>query len=545
MLELLTAEEMKALDAWTIQEVGVPGPVLMETAGRGVVRALLDRFAAEAGRGPVVVVCGRGNNGGDGFVVARCLKNYGLDAVAVLLGSRDRVGGDAAVHLGAFLGSGGCLVEVTEGCEAEAAARVRGAALVVDAVLGTGLRAEVQGLAARAIGWMNEAPAPVVSVDIPSGVDSDTGAVRGAAVRADLTVTFAWPKRGHFLFPGAGLRGELAVVDIGIPRSGVGRVGPEVALIDPEDLAGLVCRPPDAHKGTLGHVWVVGGSRGKTGAPGLAAVGALRAGAGLATVASPGGLGIEARLPLEVMTHPVDEGPDWPAGAWETLAGEPADAWVVGPGLGTGENAGRLVGALLERAESPCVVDADALNLLAAAGTPRLGPDRVLTPHPGEAARLLGRSTAEVQADRVGAAKALVERTGAVVVLKGAGTLVAAPGERVWLVAAGNPGMATAGTGDVLAGVIGALLARGLAPSDAARLGAWVHAAAGDAAAAAGVEGRMAGDLLARLPEAMARIGSAAAPAPGRDRWFPPAGVPGVRRQKTEDRGQGGLTSVL
>jgi len=525
MIELLTAEEMGALDAWTIRDVGVPGPVLMETAGRGVVRTLWQRFGPRLRRGPVVVACGRGNNGGDGFVVARCLRNRGVDVTALLLGSRDRVRGDAAVHLEALLGSGGRLVEVSEGDEAGAARIVGEAALVVDAVLGTGLRAEVRGLAARAVAWMNEAPAPVVSVDIPSGVDSDTGAVRGAAVEAAVTVTFAWPKRGHFLFPGAALRGELVVVDIGIPPAGVDRVDAGLVALEARDLAGMLRRAPDAHKGRMGHVWVVGGSVGKTGAPGLAALGALRAGAGLATVAAPGGLGIEARLPLEVMTHPVGEGPTWPEGAWASVSAGRADAWVVGPGMGTSSGASALLRALLAAAARPVVLDADALNLLAAEGVPELGPARVLTPHPGEAARLLGATTAEIQADRVGAVRKLCRRTGSVVVLKGAATLVTAPGERVWLVPAGNPGMATAGTGDVLAGVVGALLARGLRPFDAARLGAWVHAVAGDLAAASGIEGRLAGDLASRLPEAMATLARDPVEPPPDDRLFPAPGT--------------------
>ncbi len=508
MIPLLTSAEMGELDARTIQKAGVPGPVLMETAGRGVFRALWNRFSRQA-RAGAVVVCGRGNNGGDGFVVARCLLNRGVGVRTFLLGSRDRVSPDAGVHLDAYLGSGGALTEVG-GDGADLAAAVSGASLVVDAILGTGLRSDVRGLAARAIEAVNRAEGTVVSVDVPSGVDADTGRVCGRAVRADLTVTFAWPKRGHFLFPGAALRGDLVVVDIGIPPGFLSPGENTLRLLEGADLAGLIIRPAAAHKGTLGHVWVAGGSPGKTGAPGLAAVGALRAGAGLVTVAHPGGLPVAARLPLEVMTAPLGPESGWAAAAWEALPPEAAraGAWVVGPGMGTSEGARAFLGKLLEQ-PAPVVLDADALNLLAAnpEGLWNGAGPRILTPHPGEAGRLLGIPTPEVQADRVGAVRELARRFGCAVILKGAGTLVTAPGEPVWLVPVGNPGMATAGTGDVLAGVVGAFLARGMRAVDAALAGAWVHGVSGDLTAARrGAEGMTAGDLVGALPDAMKRL---------------------------------------
>ncbi len=508
MIPLLTSAEMGELDARTIREAGVPGAVLMETAGRGVFRALWDRFAERA-RAGAVVVCGRGNNGGDGFVVARCLLNRGVPVRALLLGDRDRVSPDARVHLEAYLGSGGTLTQVgADGAGLDAA--VSGASLVVDAILGTGLRSDVRGVAAQAIEAVNRAKGLVVSVDIPSGVDADTGRICGRAVRADLTVTFAWPKRGHFLHPGAAVRGDLVVVDIGIPPGFLNPGEQTLRLLEGADLAGRIVRPPDAHKGTLGHVWVGGGSPGKTGAPGLAALGALRAGAGLVTVAHPGALPVAARLPLEVMTAPLGPESDWTAAAWGALPSEAAKAgaWVVGPGMGVSEGARAFLGRVLEQ-PVPVVLDADALNLLAA-GSESLwsgaGP-RVLTPHPGEAGRLLGVPVPQVQADRVGAARELARRFGCAVILKGAGTLVTAPGEAVWLVPTGNPGMATAGTGDVLAGVVGALLARGLCGLEAALAGAWIHGLAGDLAAARrGGEGMTAGDLVEALPDAMKRM---------------------------------------
>ncbi len=508
MIPLLTAEEMRTLDAHAIAEAGVPGAVLMETAGRAVFEHLWSAFGERLRTGDAAVVCGRGNNGGDGFVVARCLLNRGCRVHTVLLGSRDGVSGDAAVHLRALLGSGGAIVEIGPDHGASPPDVLRRSVLVVDAVLGTGLTADVRGLPARAIGWLNGAGVPVVSVDIPSGVSSDTGQVCGDAVRADLTVTFEWPKRGHHLQPGAALRGRLEVVEIGIPRSTLGTLTPGLWAMEPSDARGRLGRDPAAHKGVLGHVVVFGGSPGKEGAPGLAAWGALRAGAGLATVSAPAGALGAARLPLEVMTEPLGSGgAAWSGPLWEA-AGEiarRADALVVGPGLGTSPGAAEFLSQVLQGAGAPVVLDADGLNLLARdpALAKGFGRPVVLTPHPGEAARLLGVPAAQIQADRPAAAAALSARYGCPVVLKGAGTLVSAPGAPTALVPLGNAGMATAGSGDVLAGVLGAFLARGMAELDAARLAAWVHASAGDLAAGAGLEGMVASDLVAALPGAL------------------------------------------
>ena len=513
MIPLLTAAQMQRMDAYTIESVGLPGAVLMETAGRGVFECLWAEFEA-ARRGPVAVVCGRGNNGGDGFVVARCLHNRGVPVTAYLLGSREGVRGDARLHLEAYGNSGGRLVEVEE-AGGSAAAEIASAALVVDAVLGTGLRREVSGLAAVAIGWIEAAPAPVVSVDLPSGVCADTGRICGRAVTADRTVIFAFPKRGHYLYPGAGRCGGLRVVDIGIPGDILDRVPADLFLCGDADCFPLPPLPADAHKGTCGHVAVLGGSPVRAGAPGLAAWAALRSGAGLATVAWPRGLRGENRLPLEVMSLPLPgaggaedqwEPSSWPA-VVALLGG--ADAVVIGPGMGTAPGAAELLGRVLGSAGAPVVVDADALNLLAAA--PQLagskGRGQVLTPHPGEAARLLGTYATTVQADRIGAANELARRFRATVVLKGAGTLVASPGEATCLLAVGNPGMATAGSGDVLAGVIGALLARGLTLPEAARTGVLLHGEAGDRAAdQQGQGGMVAGDLVAALPAVLRRF---------------------------------------
>lgn len=517
MKPLLTAAEMRALDERTIRDVGLPGAVLMETAGRGVFGHLWETFGGRACAGVTAVVCGRGNNGGDGFVVARCLLHRGCSVLALLLGRREEVHGDAAIHLGVYLKSGGRLLEVSEENRGEAAAEVSGAALVVDAVVGTGLSEDLRGLAAEAVRWVNVSAAPVVAVDLPSGIASDTGRICGTAVRADLTVTFGWAKRGHMLFPGASFSGRLLVVDIGIPEMLLVGQQPGLFALGASDFEGGLARAPDAHKGTFGHVVTLGGSAGREGAAILSAVGALRAGAGLSTLAWPAGLFGRAggRIPPEVMAEPLlAAGPSaerWSEELWSAVRvlENSADALVIGPGMGTGEDVDAFLDSVFSVPGPPVIVDADALNALAASprlwrrGT-RVG---VLTPHPGEAGRLLGTSASAVQADRVGAARELASQFGAVVVLKGAHTLVAAPDEPVCLVPTGNPAMATAGAGDVLSGAAAALMARRHPPCLAAQLAAYAHGVAGDLAAAdLGGNGLTAGDLLAFLPKALKRL---------------------------------------
>ncbi len=521
MIPVLTADEMRRADRRTIEEIGLPGAVLMENAGAAVAGAIAERYP---GCRRVVVLCGRGNNGGDGFVVARRL---GARAQAVLLGTRDGVQGDARLHLTAFERSGGRLAVVAEEpAWPEALALLEQADLLVDAVLGTGLRAEPVGLPALAIGALRarfEAGVPVVAVDLPSGLPSDSGACDWPSVRATLTVTFAAPKRCHVLPPACDALGELRVAGIGIPAEAVAASGPSLFLLEDEDAAGAFpLRMPGAHKGEFGHVLIVAGSIGKTGAAVLAAGGALRSGAGLVTIATP-----EPCLPLvaparpEAMTEPLaaTRAGGLAEGALErllALAGE-RDAAVIGPGLGQDPSTRALVQAFVRACPVPLVLDADALNALAAtAGQPaalaslRRTAPTILTPHPGEMARLVGRTTREVQAARPETAVALARETGAVVVLKGERTLVAEPAGRAAVSATGNPGMATGGTGDVLAGVTGALLARqgALLSATAAVV---VHGRAGDIAAGQrGQEGMTAGDLVEALPAAIESVRGAA-----------------------------------
>ncbi len=525
MIPVLTAEEMRRADRRTIDEVGLPGPVLMENAGAAVARLVEERFPRSR---RVVVLCGRGNNGGDGFVVARRL---GARAEAVLLAREDDVQGDARIHLLACRRSGGRVVEAPDERAFEAAlARLEEADLLVDAVLGTGLRSEPALLAAAAVRALRrrfEAGVPVVAVDLPSGLPSDGGALAWPAAFATLTVTFAAPKRGHVLPPACHHVGELVVADIGIPAESLASAGPSLFLLEDADVAAAFpLRRRDAHKGDFGHVLVVAGSVGKTGAAVLAASGALRAGAGLVTVATAEPcLPVVAAARPEAMTEPLPATPrggiDQAAlGPLLALAGE-RDAVVLGPGLGQEPSTRALVRAFVAACPVPLVIDADGLNALAASGTDagalsalRRGAATVLTPHPGEMARLLSRATAEVQRARPEAAAALAGETGAIVVLKGERTLVAEPSGRAVVAPTGNPGMATGGTGDVLAGVAGSLLARHGALL-AATAAAFVHGRAGDLAASErGEEGMTAGDVAEALPAAIESVRRAAGGGP-------------------------------
>jgi NAD(P)H-hydrate epimerase len=514
----VTAAEMRALDRATIEQ-GTPGRVLMERAGAGATRVLRERLRRP--RAPVVVVCGRGNNGGDGFVVARHLKRAHVPVEVWLAARPEDVRGDAALMLERWRKGRGTIRDLTAPGAVDAlSARLARAAVVVDALFGTGLNAPVDGLPAAVIAAINSCGAPVLAIDIASGLSADTGAPLGVAVRATVTATFGYPKVGQLVYPGVDHTGLLAVVDIGIPPSALAAVGPHAALLEGHEVGGLLPpRPRDAHKGTFGHVLVIAGSRGKTGAALLAAEGAARAGAGLTTLAVAAALqpGLEARV-REAMTEALPEdGDGHPAlGDGSTLERllEGRAAVVCGPGLGLRDGTRALVAQIVRRVAVPLVLDADGLN--AVAGTTllreRRGPT-VLTPHPGEMARLLGGDTARVQADRLGAARGLAERERAVVVLKGARTIVAGPDGSLAISPTGNPGMATGGMGDVLAGIVGGLLAQGLAPRDAAALAVFAHGAAGDAVAGRrGEVGLLAGDILDELPPTLARLQAAASP---------------------------------
>lgn len=515
MLPVLTAAEMRRVDERAVRELGIPGATLMENAGSGAATAILaalPRLGVRRAGARVVIICGKGGNGGDGFVVARRLARGGLQPVVLLLAEPAELRGDAALKYREMRRAGVGARVVRDASALERA--LRASALVVDAMLGTGARGVPTGLVTEAIERVNASGRPVVALDLPSGLPADGGAPEGPAIRASLTTTFAAPKRGLVMGAGVELAGRVAIVPIGVPAATIEQ-GITTFLLERSDVARHVPRRRrDTHKGSYGHLLVVAGSVGKTGAAALAARGALRAGVGLVTVAT--GASAQptvAALSAEAMTLPLAE----TAARTVAAAARPAllaaagerDAVAIGPGLGLDEETQALVRELAREVLVPMALDADALTALAGHldALREARAPRCLTPHPGEMGRLLGVPAAEIQRDRIAAARDAARRGNAHVVLKGATSVIAAPDGRVVLNPTGNPGMASGGTGDVLTGVLGAFLARGLAPGVALECAVYLHGSAGDVAAErVGEESLVAGDVVEALPEAFRRL---------------------------------------
>ncbi|HEX6263161.1 MAG TPA: NAD(P)H-hydrate dehydratase [Actinomycetota bacterium] len=508
MRPVLTAAQMRAADR-AAAERGVPVEALMERAGHAVARAVAALLGGTYGR-RIVALCGKGNNAGDAFVAVRLLAAWGAAPAVVSVAGLDELRAAAAANAERLRDSG---VPTIAWGTREADRAIARADVVVDGLFGSRFRGPVEGSWREAIEAVNASPAPVVAVDIPSGVEGDTGAVRGPAVRAEVTVTLAAPKVGVVLYPGAEFAGRVEVADIGIPAD---LLESELALVEPGDVAAILPRrAPEDHKHRSGDVLVVAGSRRMTGAPRLVAEGAARAGAGLVHVAVPEGIlpMVQAGL-TEAVFLPLPEGPDGSvaASAWGELKKrmDRFDAVAIGPGLTTEGEAPDLVRALVRSSPVPIVADADALNAFAgrAQDLRERAADLVLTPHAGEFARLLG---ADPEEDRVGMAAAAAADTGAVMVLKGARTLVAPPGGEVRVNPTGSAALATGGTGDVLAGAIAAYLARGLPPADAATAAVYVHGLAGQVVGRRMGEGGTAGDVAIAIPAAVeALLGSVA-----------------------------------
>jgi NAD(P)H-hydrate epimerase len=503
---------MREIDRLATERHGVPSLDLMENAALEVVRAIEEEYGSLAGR-RIVVLAGKGNNGGDALAVARLLLNRKAEVKVFLLVKGEDLAGDAAVQWGKCRDLPLAVREAVDQSAVEAA--LARADLAVDGLFGTGLKSPLTGVARSVVEALNGARLQgVVAIDLPSGVDADSGAVLGAAVHATTTVTLALPKRGLFLYPGAGYVGKLRVADIGIPAPLLDEAPAEVVVTEEGEVADLLKPfPPDVHKGRRGHLLVVAGSLGKTGAAVMTARGALRCGAGLVTVAVPATLQpLVAQQIMEAMTLPLAETKDRTLApeALEPIlqALEGKDVLAIGPGLSTHTETVDLVRALLPRVRGPVVLDADSLNALA--GAPeilrQMPSPCLLTPHPGEMGRLMGAGAAAVQGDRLGTARAFALRWGVYVVLKGAHTVMAMPDGRLRINPTGGPGMATGGTGDVLTGMLGALLAQGFSPEEAMTAGVYLHGKAGELAEAAyGERGMVAGDLIEQIPEAILR----------------------------------------
>jgi len=510
-MRLVGSAEMRAIDRAAIEGLGIPSLELMERAGAAVAR-VAGALLGPGGR--IGVLCGAGNNGGDGYVAARLLHDDGRPVLVLSIVPAPSLSPDARAMRDRAAKAGVPIAEASGQLPPLSGSR---GDVVVDALLGTGLARPAEGpfaLAIAAIAAARAAGARVVAVDIPSGLSADTGHPLGPCVQADATVTFAFPKRGLVVFPGASLAGQVTVADIGIPAEAAAGV-PVAAeiLYEAEARALLPPRAPDAHKGDAGRLLVVAGSRGKSGAAYLALTGALRGGVGLVWLAARPEV-----MPLALAGRPEamsislpGEGPLGQRDLAPLLeAARSVDALALGPGIPRGPETGALIRELLGRAGRPAVLDADALNALAEepGGVRDLGCSAVLTPHPGEMARLTGRSTAEVQADRLELAAASARSWGSTVVLKGARTVVADPDGPPAVIPTGNSGMATGGTGDVLAGLTGALLAGGLLPRAAGRVAAFVHGRAGDLVARRlGERGLLAGDLGQGIAEVWAEWG--------------------------------------
>lgn len=497
-LALYSTAQSRALDRLALSALNLTGNALMERAG-ATAFAMLRREWPRARR--LAVVCGPGNNGGDGYVLARHARAAGYAVRVMTIEGAPPMRGEAATACTAFTATGAGVEVVSE-------AGLRDADLIVDAIFGTGLERALSGPWQAAVEMINAAGRPVLALDMPSGVHSDTGRVLACAVHARITLSFVGLKLGLFTGAGPAFAGRVALDDLGVPAACYAQVVPLASRLTAAVLQGLLPRRArDAHKGRHGHVLVVGGDAPMGGAPRLTGVAAYRAGAGLVTLAMHPAHASAASANPELISHGIAD-----AAALEGLL-IAADVVAVGPGLGRGAW-GAALWARVRDGGRPLVVDADALNLLAL--EPQRRDDWVLTPHPGEAARLLGCPLAEVQADRPAAAHEVTARYGGVCVLKGAGTLIADAG-RLWLCDRGNPGMATAGMGDVLTGIIAALRAQGLHARDAARLGVWTHAAAGDDAAREGEIGLMASDLFPHIRDELNRLSGDATATAGED----------------------------
>jgi len=508
-MKLASAEQMRQCDADAINTIGIPGIVLMENAGKGTVDCMEKYFRDLSGK-KIAIFCGPGNNGGDGLVIARHLHQRGALPTVFLLVPKDKLKGDAAINLNIVKALDLPLLPILNSNDLENhTPTIHACSFLVDALFGTGLTRDITGHFSEVITKLNVLPQSTIAVDIPSGLHSDTGQILGTAINAELTVTYGLAKIGHYCYPGREKTGQLEVVDIGIPPKVVSDTYIQQLLLEKKIIAKwLPKRNAAAHKGNGGHLLILAGSTGKTGAALLAAKGALRCGTGLVSLCVPSNLNLIFESALaEAMTIPLSGDDIFQKSDRETinrtLAGKKAVA--LGPGIGTDPSTAILVADCYRDILLPMVVDADGLNILANSQEilqQAAGP-RILTPHPGEMARLTGLSTQEIQANRVTIASDFALKHNVVLLLKGASTVIAGPDGIVAINPTGNPGMASGGMGDVLTGVIGSLLAQGMNPWQAACTGAWLHGKAADELAEQTPRGYLASEVADQLPHSL------------------------------------------
>jgi NAD(P)H-hydrate epimerase len=546
-MKVVTAEEMRKIDRKTIEEYRIPGSVLMERAGFAVASKIKEVFGKskkqsalggakrkENSHPRVIVIAGGGNNGGDGLVVARKLHNEGWAVKVFLTSEPEYLKGDALLQYKTAVKSGVKIYPINEFLTSHSSLSTSHF-VIVDAILGTGLSKNVSGVLSKVISLINKLDAPVISVDIPSGISSDNGQIMGEAVRADYTVTFGLLKRGHLLYPGAEYTGKLFIEDIGFPKELLRSETLNVELLEKNEVSNLIPkRQKYSHKGNYGHVLIVAGSRGKTGAALMAAKACLRSGAGLVTIGIPASLiDIFQSRVIEEMTLPL---PDKDDGTLSEKASnmildflnEKADILAIGPGIGVSSDTQKLIKILIKNSTKPLVIDADGINALE--GTRNILKEAkvpiILTPHPGEMVRLLQKTVQssplhpplgkrwqrggnysklqnKIEQDRINTALSFSKETGTYLVLKGVPTIIAGPDERAFINSTGNPGMATAGTGDVLTGMISGFLSQGMNPLHASIVGVYMHGLAGDIAAdEKGEYSLIATDIIDKIPAA-------------------------------------------
>ncbi len=507
-MKILTPERMAKYDEYAIKTWGIPSSVLMENAGRNMYRLMKERYLADKQR--IVIFCGRGNNGGDGFVISRYAREGGFHVTVFLLCKKQDLKGDAALNMRLYQSTGGEIIEIGDDLSTVKTA-IQHAHLIVDAIFGTGLSKAVGGKEKAAIEEINRSGKPVMAVDIPSGIDGKTGRPLGVAIEATHTFTFAHPKLGQVLYPGAYHTGRLTVIDISLPSFVADELGFDGEVADGEMMRPLLAtRAPSAHKGTYGHAAVIAGSPGKTGAAHMTSLAALKVGAGLVTLLIPETLNpiMEAKL-TEVMTYPVvDLGTGFfTLSAYEVVKEflQDKDVVVIGPGLSQNPETTEMVRRLYTEVDKPFVIDADGINAFQG-HTALIGKAKapvVFTPHPGELGRLIGLSPREINEDRIGVGRRFVEETGVTLVLKGAGTVILGPDGRFFINPTGNPALAKGGSGDILTGFIGGFASQGNSLLDASLLGVYLHGYLADT----WVEQNTDMDLLAS--DLLAGVGSA------------------------------------